>query len=277
MDFPLAWQRFYQAIQSPEANIDLATAALYLAQEEYPDLDPTTYLHTLDRMAMAVEARLPRERYPLKVIQTINQYLYEDLGFIGNRSDYYDPRNSFLNQVIERRTGIPITLSLVYLEIAQRINFPMAGVGMPGHFLIRPTLADMEVFVDPFNRGEILFAEDCQERLSQLYGSMIQFQPELLETISARHFLARMLNNLKLIYLSQEDMPKALAAIERILLLFPDAPIHLRDRGLIYYHIGLWVEARRDLETYLAETPTSKDASVIMELLEQMGEDRREL
>ncbi len=196
--------------------------------------------------------------------------MYDELKFDGNVAEYYDPRNSFLNDVIERRMGIPITLSLVYLEVAKRIDFPMVGVGMPGHFLIRPQVAEMEIFVDPFNRGEVLFYDDCQERIRQLYGQPVTMQPEFLAAISNRQFLARMLSNLKLVYLNSQQLEKALAAIERILLLFPDAVVEIRDRGLIYYQIGRWVAAVKDFETYLQKAPNAQDAPVIRRLLDQL-------
>jgi regulator of sirC expression with transglutaminase-like and TPR domain len=273
MNFPPARQQFYQELHQDEAPIDLAKAALYLAQEEYPELKVETYLTKLDQMASEVAERLPIEPYPLRIIQTINGYLYEDLGFYGNTASYYDPQNSFLNQVIDRRTGIPITLSLVYLEIARRINFPMVGIGMPGHFLIRPVVEEMQIFVDPFHQGEVLFAEDCQARLSQLFGRPVDLRPEYLEAVSPRYFLARILTNLKAVYLDQEDILRALAAIDRILLLFPDAWREQRDRGLLYFQLGRWVEARRDLEDYLAVLPpTAPDVETIRELLRQINE-----
>ncbi len=271
MEFSLARQRFYQEIHQPDDEIDLARAALYLAQEDYPDLDSEEYLNALETMAMEVAERLPQERYPLKVIRTINHYLYEDLGFHGNTEDYYDPRNSFLNQVIDRRTGIPITLSLVYLEVARRIDFPMVGVGMPGHFLIRPTVAEMQIFVDPFHQGEVMFEADCENRLSQVFGRPVQLQPEFLEPISPPYFLMRMLANLKAIYISQGEALKALAAIERILLIFPDALPEQRDRGLLYYQLGRWTEACQDLENYLTEMPAAEDAAIIRQVLSRMG------
>ncbi|HEY9624898.1 MAG TPA: SirB1 family protein [Crinalium sp.] len=270
MDFPTARQRFYQETHQPDEQINLARAALYFAQEEYPALDPEEYLNTLDTMAAEIEERLPPTRYPLKVVQTINQYLYQDLKFTGNAADYYDPRNSYLNQVIERRTGIPITLALVYLEIARRLDFPMVGVGMPGHFLIRPIGDDLEVFVDPFHQGEILFPEDCQERMNQLYGGQVEFRPEFLETVSTRRFLTRMLTNLKVIYLNRGEWSKALATIERLLILYPDAPLEQRDRGLLYYQMGRWTEATQDLENYLTHAPSAEDAAVVRQLLKRM-------
>ncbi|MDZ8237306.1 MAG: SirB1 family protein [Nostoc sp. ChiQUE01a] len=273
MNFSLARQYFYQEIQQSDDEINLAKAALYIAQEEYPNLDPEEYLNALDTMAWELQERLPQQRYPLRVIQTINQYLYEDLGFSGNKIDYYDPRNSYLNDVIDRRLGIPITLALVYLEVARRIDFPMVGVGMPGHFLIRPDLADMEIFVDAFNGGEIIFPEDCQERLSQLYQQPVTLQPEFLAVVTHRQFLARMLTNLKFIYLKQQELEKTLGAVERILLLFPDLTLELRDRGLIYYQLAYYPQAINDLQNYLVKVPDAKDASVIRRLLTELGKD----
>lgn len=270
MDFPIARQQFYQEIHQPEFEINLAKAALYLAQEEYPDLDVAEYLNALDTMAAEVSERLPLENYPLRIIQVINQYLFEDLGFRGNIDQYYDPRNSYLNQVIDRRTGIPLTLSLVYLEISQRIDFPMVGVNMPGHFLIRPTVAEMEVFVDPFHQGEILFAEDCQNRLSQIFGRSIEIQPEFVAPVAPRQFLGRMLGNLRAIYLSRGELSKALGVIDRILLLFPDSPDNRRDRGVLYYHLGQWIEAQRELEAYLSEVPAAEDSKTILDLLQRI-------
>lgn len=271
MNFSSARQYFYQEVQKSEEEIDLARAALYIAQEEYPRLDTQEYLNALDTMAMEVEERLPSSRYPLRVIQGINQYLYDDLGFTGNQQDYYDPRNSFLNDVIDRRVGIPITLALVYLEIAQRIDFPMEGVGLPGHFLIRPAISDMEIFVDAFNRGEVLFAQDCQDKLNQMFQQSVALRPEFLATVSKRQFLARMLTNLKYIYLRKQEVEKSLSVVERILLLFPEATSELRDRGLLYYQLGYYPQATNDLETYLANVPNAEDAATIRRLLGELG------
>ncbi|AFY33065.1 SirB1 family protein [Calothrix sp. PCC 7507] len=271
MNFSSARQYFYQEIQQPDDRIDLAKAALYIAQEEYPALDPEEYLNALDTMAVELQERLPSSQYPLRVIQSINQYLYDDLGFAGNKTDYYDPRNSFLNDVIDRRLGIPITLALVYLEVSRRIDFPMVGVGMPGHFLIRPDISDMEIFVDAFDRGEVIFAQDCQERLSQMFQQPVELKPEFLATVSHRQLLARVLTNLKYIYLKKQKLEKTLAAVERILLLFPGVSLELRDRGLLYYQLGHYPQAADDLQTYLAKVPDAEDAAVILRLLDELG------
>ncbi|MBD2742972.1 SirB1 family protein [Coleofasciculus sp. FACHB-1120] len=273
MNLPLGRLSFYQEINQPDEQINLAKAALDIAQEEYPDLDPDEYLTALDTMAAEVQERLPAQRYPLRVIQTINQYLYDDLGFTGNNENYYDPRNSFLNDVIDRRTGIPIALSLVYLEIARRIDFPMVGVGMPGHFLIRPQFEEVGIFVDAFHRGEILFEQDCRDRLAKIYQQSVQLQANFVEPVSSRRFLTRMLTNLKMIYLNRQELQKALATVERILLLFPDAPMELRDRGLLYFQMGRWAEASQDLNIYLAMLPNAEDAGVIRQLLTQIEQD----
>jgi len=271
MNFSSARQHFYQEIQQPDEFIDLAKAALYIAQEEYPHLDPEEYLNALDTMAAEVEERLPDRRYPLRTIQSINQYLYENLAFSGNKQNYYDPRNSLLNEVIDRRVGIPITLSLVYLEVARRIDFPMVGIGMPGHFLIRPDIPEMEIFVDAFNRGEVMFAQDCQERMTQIYQQSVPLQPEFLAPVTHRQFLARMLTNLKSLYMRQKELEKALASVERILLLFPGVAFELRDRGLLCYHLGRFSQAASDLESYLVKAPDAFDALAIRRLLTQLG------
>jgi regulator of sirC expression with transglutaminase-like and TPR domain len=264
-------QQFYHEISRAESEIDLAKAALYIACEEYPDLDPDEYLNALDIMAEEVKKRLKETSYPLKIIQILNCYLYEDLQFQGDRNNYYDPRNSFFNQVIDRRRGIPITLSLVYLEIAQRIDFPMVGIGMPGHFLIRPDFAESGIFVDAFNKGEILFEQDCETLLQNLYNQPVKIEPHFLEAITKKQFLARMLMNLKFIYLRRQKLKQAVSVVERILLLFPDHLSELRDRGLLYYQLELWSQAKSDLELYLNSAPATRDTRKIRQLLDRLN------
>ncbi len=268
--FSPARQQFYTLVR--QTPINLAAAALAIAQEEYPQLDAACYLHQLDTMAEAVQTQLPETNYPLRLIQTLNHYLFDEWGFRGNADNYYDPRNSFLSDVLERRTGIPITLSLVYLELAQRIGFPMVGVNFPGHFLIRPQRDDLEFFVDPFHQGDILFHQDCQERLAALYGQAIPLQPQFFTEVTPTLFLVRMLTNLKQIYLHRQDFDRCLAASERILLVQPNHPIERRDRGLLYYQLERWSESRQDLEDYLAQTPTPEDQALIQKLLSQLDE-----
>ena len=269
MYFSTARQQLYQLVHA-SPNFDLATAALYIAQEEDPNLDVNEYLHVLDTMAEEVQERLPQPAYPLRMMQIINHYLFEELGFTGNTEDYYDPRNSFLNQVLERRTGIPITLSLVYLEIARRLDFPMVGVNFPGHFLIRPDREDMDIHIDPFHKGEILFDQDCQDRLAQIYGRPTPLDVRFLQAVTPRQLIVRLLTNLKHIYLSQRQVELCLAACERILLVDPDQTSELRDRGILYYHLDRWTEARQDLEDYLATNPSAEDKSLANQLLKRI-------
>lgn len=277
MNSTLPRKLLVQELQKPEAEVDLAKAALYLAQEDEPGLDVAAQLAILDDMAGALRGKLPPEAYPLKIIRAINHYLFEELGFHGNVSDYYDPRNSLLNEVLARRTGIPITLSLVYLELAKRIDFPMVGVGMPGHFLIRPTVAEMDLFVDPFQGGEVMFVQDCSNRFKQMFGDGANLDARHLESVTATDFLVRMLTNLKMIYLQRRDVPRALDAIDRILMIHPQAVAEHRDRGLIYYQQGHIAQAYLDLERYLYEKPDALDAYEIRQVMLQIervqGED----
>lgn len=271
MNFSVEWQKFYREIDRSDAEINLEKASLCYAQVEYSNLDIDKYLNDLDTMAEEIIERLPDNHYPLKIIQVINQYLFVELGFNGDRENYYDPRNSFLNEVIERRIGIPISLSVVYLAIAKRIDFPMVGIGMPGHFLIRPDFEDVGIFVDAFDRGEILFERDCEERLRQIYQQPVKLKSILLQPVSNRQILARMLTNLKLIYLNNQQLSKALGMTEGLLILFPENPRERRDRGLLYYHFGDLQKAAEDLELYLAILPNAEDSIQIRQILQKIG------
>ena len=263
-------QAFVLEVNQPDEQISLAKAALFFAQTQYPDLNPDDYLTKLDAIASVLQEKLPDNSYPLKMIQTINQYLFEELRFTGNTRDYYDPRNSYLHEVLDRKLGIPISLSILYLEIAQRLNFPMVGIGMPGHFLIRPNFEDAGIFVDAFNQGEILFPEDCESRLQQVYQQPVKLESAFLEAISNRQILVRMLTNLKIIYINNHLYENALQVINSLLILMPDSEMELRDRGLLYYQMGDGEHAIIDLETYLKLSPNAQDAPAISQLLEQI-------
>ena len=268
-----ARQKFWQIAHTPDLQMSiehLLEGALAIAWEEYPRMDLGHYRAMCDRMVADLQSRLAKIHYPLKVIQEINQYLFVEQGFAGNDHDYYDPRNSFINDLLDRRLGIPLTLSLVYMVISDRLGFPMDGISFPGHFIIRPQHPDLEIFIDPYNKGEILFPEDCAAKLKQLYGYDIPLQPEYLEPVSIRRILERLLNNLKMIYLRRREPAKALAAIERSLMLNPDVPTQWRDRGLICYQLDRHTEARIDLENYLQEVPYAEDGRIILQLIAEM-------
>jgi len=266
------WHGFYQEINQPDEEIDLARASLLFAKAENPRLDVPKYLSILDAIALEIQPQLPPEMYPLKVIQTINYHLFDCLKFKGNQTDYYNADNSFLHRVIESKAGIPISLSIVYLAVAQRLGFPMVGIGMPGHFLIRPQFEDAGFFVDAFNQGEILFKQDCQTKLNRIYQQKVKLSSNLLTPVSNKHILARVLNNLKFIFLRQQQLDKALSIMSAILRLFPHNVSEIRDRGLLYYQVNRWQEAVVDLEYFLKIAPDSNDAATIKGLLDKMNQ-----
>ncbi|MGH7404707.1 MAG: SirB1 family protein, partial [Candidatus Methylomirabilales bacterium] len=226
--------RFGAIVARPDEQINLAEAALFIAAEEYPHLDIRGYLDRISRIAERIKDRVGPELEPVRLIQELNRSLFDEEGFRGNSEDYYDPKNSFLNEVIDRRKGIPITLSILYMEIAWRLDLPLVGVGLPGHFIVKYEAAEREILVDPFHQGALLSEEDCQRTLDRIYIGKVAFHRDLLTRTPKRLILARMLNNLKSIYLQRGDLLRALGVAERLVLIDPDSPNLLRDRGLIY-------------------------------------------
>ena len=266
----VGWRNFAAEVRNQKYQVNLVKASLFYAQAEYQDLNVDVYLDKLSAIAQKISVKLPTDRYPLKLIKTINEHLFTELDFQGDRQDYYNFENSFLNRVIDRQKGIPITLSVIYLEIARLVGFPMVGIGMPGHFLIRPDFADAGIFVDVFNQGEILFPQDCVEKLSQIYQQPMKLEPHWLNPVSNQQILARMLSNLKQIYLYQRKPEKVLPIVEGILILFPQNPYELRDRGLLLYEMARWYEAAKDLNTYLKTIPDAEDAHMVEMLLSKI-------
>jgi regulator of sirC expression with transglutaminase-like and TPR domain len=191
-------------------------------------------------------------------------------GFRGNTENYHDPRNSFFNDVLERRVGIPITLSAVYLEVARRVSFPTFGVGMPGHFLLKYGDRTQEFFLDPFNGGQILTRDDCARRFSEIFGSSQQFSDWMLKVISPRLMLFRMLNNLKTIYLNTQAYEKSLAMVDMMLLADPDAIEQYRDRAILEVQLRRFHAAIRDFERYIKGAPDSKDRPQVEEHLKEL-------
>ena len=193
-----------------DASIDLAAAALAIARTEYPALDISYYLGRLDALARRVRSRMRSSPTARETIALLNRVLFDEEGLRGNRDDYYDPRNSFLNDVLDRKLGIPITLSVIYLDVARRVGFPIAGTGMPGHFLLKHyDVMAGEILIDPFNRGRIVGNADCQQRLNEIYSGEVELQPEFLKAVTHREILTRVLNNLRQIYLPSGISRKA--------------------------------------------------------------------
>jgi regulator of sirC expression with transglutaminase-like and TPR domain len=261
---------FRAAVSCPDGSIDLVEAALLLARSEYPGLDCPGYRRQLDRMGEEAQAALGGA-VPERLAR-LNQLMFARWGFRGNRADYYDPRNSFLNDVLDRRTGIPITLSLIYLEVGRRAGLNLAGVGMPGHFLVG--VADHDnVYVDPFNEGNLLTAADCRGLLRELYPDA-RFHQEFLEPVGSRQILVRMVNNLLRIYLDAGRLPKALAMLEMILCLDWENPEWLHERALLHYRMKNYSLAIRDLEAYLARSPEAAGREEIAEQLDLLRQLR---
>jgi regulator of sirC expression with transglutaminase-like and TPR domain len=240
---------------------DLAAPAFLVARLEYRDLDPGPYLDRLEQMGDSAFHRITRDPghdAPLAArVDSLNAYLFNDLGFVGNRDQYEDPRNSCLNEVLERRTGIPITLALVYIEVARRAGVRAEGINFPGHFLVR-VLQDLHtddpgegLIVDPFHGGAILNEHDCRVLLHRHMGEEAAWAPELLARATRRQILMRMLLNLKRLYVSWKSFPQARVVTDLLLALSPSAVTELRDRGLLAYHMNDFPAALRDLEEYL--------------------------
>jgi regulator of sirC expression with transglutaminase-like and TPR domain len=260
-----SYKNFRQAVDRAETKIDLGRAALTIAASDYPNLDIDVYLSRIDELAASAAARLGAEADAYRSIATLNYVLFKERGFYGNREHYFDPKNSFLNEVLDRKSGIPISLSVLYIEVARRIGLPLHGVGFPGHFLVKYRDDNEEIVVDPFNQGAILSEENLKNMLDGLYGGKIAFDPDLLESIGKKQILRRMLNNLKIIYLRQNDLSKGLSIVERLVVLDPASGEDIRDRGLIYAQLECFKQALEDLESYLRLSPHAKDAHAVRE------------
>jgi regulator of sirC expression with transglutaminase-like and TPR domain len=247
-------------------EIDLIRAALVIARTQYPNLDIEAYASRVEQLARRVAALVPQPD-PQPALAALNLVLFEEANLRGNREDYYDPRNSFLNDVLDRGLGIPITLSIVYMEVAKRVGLSLCGVGMPGHFLLKHFAADRrEILIDCFNRGDILSRQDCQRRLDEIYSGEMALRPEFLHSMSRRQILTRMLNNLKTVYLSTRNFRKALAIADLVLVIYPLSSEDLKQRALLRYSMGLHALAVEDLDEYLKMSPNASDAEEIREM-----------
>ena len=254
-----------------DASIDLATAALAIARTEYPALDSPYYLSRLDGLAKRVRSRMRSSPTARENIALLNRVLFDEEGLRGNRENYYDPRNSFLNDVLDRKLGIPITLSLVYMDVARRVGFPLCGTGMPGHFLVkRCDPMSGEIIVDPFNRGLIVSTAECQKRLNEIYSGEIAMRPEFLYAVTHREILTRILNNLRQVYFTQRNLHKGLRILDLLLAIPPLSPDLLRERGLVRLNLEQYLGAARDLGGYLQACPEAPDSDDVRETLEML-------
>lgn len=251
-----------------DERIDLARAALTIARTEYPGLDPSPYIAQLEDLASRVRRRIMTYSNTQEILRAINGVLYEEEQLKGNTDEYFDPRNSFLNQVLERRLGIPITLALIYAEVSRRVELPLHGVGMPGHFLLKHYDTDgRQTIIDPFSRGVQLTPQDCQRRLDQIYAGQMSMQPEFLAAVSKRQWLTRLLNNLKTIYLSGRNFRKALPIVDLILAIYPRSPEDVKQRAALRYNLGQLGRALQDFENYLKMSPEASDGDEIRHVI----------
>ena len=257
--------RFRSLVEAPEEQIDLAEGALLIAKHADQDLHVERYLARIDELAAHLRARIPSHGSGQERIVALNRFMFAEQGFAPNVEDYYDPRNSFLNQVLDRKVGIPITLSVLYLEVGRRVGLPLHGVAFPGHFLVKCTMGDGVVVLDPYCGGISLRLQDLQQRLREVRGGEVSraIVANMLVAASKKEILARMLRNLKAIYLQQHDYVHALPALDWILLLHPGATTELRERGLAYLKLECVRAALNDLERYLEMAPAAPDLGEI--------------
>lgn len=264
---------FAEMVSREDEEINLAETALLFAKEiEYPNLDIGKYLGKIDLMAVEIKKRIPHQTAPYSLIDEINKHLFIEEGFSGNVDNYYDQRNSFLNDVLDRKTGIPITLSVLYIDVAAKAGLSILGVGFPSHFIVKYPGLGEEILIDPFNKGKILSESDCQEMLDRIYGGGIKLKSDLLQSPTRKQILARMLHNLKNIYINFKDFLKALSVVDMLLVINPYDTSQLRDRGLIYYKLECFVQALYDLETYLRYAPKAEDTGAIRSYIPALKE-----
>ena len=261
-----AWGQLLAVAHLPESEIVLDRSALALAATEYPDLDIGRELASMDSLAAGAARRLGDRRDPLFCLNALSEFLFDEIGFRGNEEEYYDPRNSYLNDVLARRLGIPITLALVYVETGRRLGVPLSGIGLPGHLVVGHRELD-GLFVDPFNGGILLTEQECAQRIEQVNWGQVPWDPRYLAPLSNRALIARMVRNLKGAYLGRNDYAKALRMIDWLLEAQPQASVELRDRGIVKYRMGDYPMALQDLERYLASTEPAGDSEAVRTLI----------
>lgn len=255
---------------TPDAHIDLLLASMLVARDEYPDLDLRACEAALDEHAAQIRRRLPTDADAQQRLLALSRYLFEEAGFAGNHDAFYDPRNSYLNEVLERRLGIPLSLGVVQMELARRLEVPLEGVSFPGHFLVRLQVEGGLLVLDPYHRGRSVDVEELRARAGpHLGGSDIDDQQLLamLAPASHRTIVMRMLRNLKNLYEEQDNIDKALRCSDRLVRVAPGEAELVRDRGMLYHQLGHLQAAREDLSRYLVMEPRADDVEAIRELV----------
>jgi regulator of sirC expression with transglutaminase-like and TPR domain len=260
---------FADLVRTGNDEIDLAGAALQIARVQYPRVATVKNLQLLDRYGRTLAQRTAGSDNPFLLIHELNKLLFQEEGFRGNDKDYYDPRNSFLNDVLERHTGIPVTLSLVYMEVARRAGFLVEGLGLPGHFIVKVPDRTGDIFVDPYNGGELLLVDDVRQRLREASVKPEQMN-QYLVPLTGRQILSRILTNLKGIYYNDGQYEKALDVVELMLALYPWSMTEIRDRGMINYQLRSFTEALADLEAYVKGYPDAPDSDRVKRSIQML-------
>ncbi len=256
-------QHFLEMLQRPDAQIDLARAALLVAAENDPSLDVDAEMARLEEWAGELNRRIDPSWNNLQRLARLRTFMYEDLGFKGDVRGYYSPANSLLHSVMSRRLGIPLTLSIVFMEIGWRIGVPFEGVGFPGHFLVRLTGEPGDLLLDPYDHGASVHEDDCRRMIQLTTGGTVPYDASMIRSLGKRDMIGRLLFNLKVACLKVGDDVGGLSAVERLLLLRPNDPPELRDRGLLLYRMDRYRDARSSLEAYLRARPQALDREVI--------------
>jgi regulator of sirC expression with transglutaminase-like and TPR domain len=261
-------REFAELTAKADGRIDLARAALAIARWEYAGLEAEPYLERLDALARGVDGRR-RSTDPVGRLHRLREYLFVEQGFAGNRKDFFDPRNSFLNDVLDRRQGIPITLSLVLIEVGKRLGLAVEGIGLPGHFVAGARFGDSQILLDPFNAGALLTPEACEELVGRAVGRKVALAPEHFAAVTQRQLLTRMLSNLKAIYWNRKAWERVVGVIDRLLVLDAKSGAEWRDRGLAWGRLGEIGRGVQDLERYVSEFPGAADREAVIGHLRQ--------
>src|SRR5438045_4129825 len=261
----LARQRFRQIAELPDPLLDLVEASLVIALEENPSLNVDRYLARVNEWSGAVRDRLEGSRDIERIVESINRLLFDEEGFHGQEENYYDPRSALLNEMLDRHSGLPITLSILYIEICRRVGMDVAGVSLPGRFLVKFSGAFGHIVVDPFDGGRVLSTIELQKLLDTVYGGGVRLREHHLRSFTPKQILARELAHLKSAYLAQHDLPRAAASIDRLLILDENDPFEIRDRAAVAVQMHAYAEAVACLERYLAIMPHADDNARVRE------------